>query len=137
MTIALAVAEEITRLGNEKISLTRIARRVGVSRSTVTRVLLGQWRPAKPRDIAVKIDLRKRCPVCGAKCLVPCQACIARKALRMTKPDSPSDSDGLRIRLKGADRKRYEALRLAKQQGRRPRKRKAAMPDELEELSTF
>ena len=78
-------------------SQAQIARRLGVSRSTVGRVLRGAWRPHRfrPREVSRLLQLwsavlarqpRPRsgvCGCCGSRVALPCVACLAGVLRRM------------------------------------------------------
>ena len=58
----------------------------------------------------------KRCPTCGALVYGKCLACIAKNAPRTTcRTNAAARGITLGIDLRGAARKRYEALRKLKE----------------------
>mgnify|MGYP003131098992 CR=1 FL=1 len=72
MTIALETENKIRKLSGYGLSQREISRRIGVSRDTVRRVVIGEQVNRQS----------KRCPECGALVFMPCRACKVRSEFK-------------------------------------------------------
>mgnify|MGYP000859455541 FL=1 len=115
--ISLHCLEEVHRLVAEgRLSLRQIAMTVGVSRKTVRKIALGQYRRPHPRppghEVAFSQGPLERCPRCGVKVYTPCLACYLREtqAARRRSPDKLLD-EPLGLNLREEHRLRYEQIR--------------------------
>ncbi|MGD9636618.1 MAG: helix-turn-helix domain-containing protein [Pirellulales bacterium] len=86
--LSLSVVEEIARqLASGQLSQREIARRLGVSRATVSAVALGK-RGLHGRTAALepqepeRLDPPERCPKCGYLVHLPCLVCRTREYRR-------------------------------------------------------
>lgn len=83
-----AQVDEVRRLLAEgRVSQRRIARQLGISRSTVGLIASGR-RPDRPPPVAADDDPwadagpPQRCPTCGGMVYVPCRLCRVRELKR-------------------------------------------------------
>ncbi|HPP52808.1 MAG TPA: helix-turn-helix domain-containing protein [Thermoguttaceae bacterium] len=67
----------IHRLRRRGMSISQIAREVGVSKTHVHRLL----RSSVPPEWDIPTGPRRRCPDCGALVIWPCRACALRRQL--------------------------------------------------------
>ncbi len=115
--IPLQVVEEVRRLVAEgTLSLRKIARRVGVSRTTVGKIVSGRhvsfWLPRAEQANCVPTGPRRRCAQCGALVDLPCLACHVRAAwpgARRLRREPAAEP--LELNLKPEHRLRYEQIR--------------------------
>lgn len=112
--------EEIRRLlADGKLSQRAIARKVGVSRTTVAaivhrkRACYEQLR-YEPGEVPRR---RGRCPYCRAVVLLPCLACLVRHlmAAGTLKPLPAGPEEPLRLDLRPAEFRRYLQVRLRRE----------------------
>ncbi len=83
--ISRALAQETQRLLAEgTMSQRKIAKRVGLSRSTVASIASGQWmakqqrRVTKTEPFVQPSGPIRRCPGCGGRVYMPCHLCRVR-----------------------------------------------------------
>lgn len=115
--IAHRVANEISRLlAEDQLPQREIARRLGVSRGTVSGISTGKRsvRTAKRREIEDD-GPPQRCPTCGAMVLMPCRSCRTRAAMaKLPRPPILARlrpwEEPLGVELRGDERGRYEAV---------------------------
>ena len=119
--LAPATVVECKRLHAEGVSQRQIAERLGISRSSVNRIVNGK-RPdyealktaRQQQALLVKIGAgpTARCPTCGAKVILPCQVCQLRKLMArgITPPKYVGPGGDCDLDLEGEDRKRYEQI---------------------------
>jgi len=117
--IAERIIAEVKRLLAEgRLSQNQIARKTGISRSTVQNVANGR-RPdyaARRRELTAggPTGPTQRCPGCGGMVEMPCRLCRARaavaagqRAFRLAGKECPP----IGVDLQGEERARYEAIR--------------------------
>ena len=83
--ISQAHAQEVQHLLDDgMISQRKIAKQVGLSRSTVASIASGEWtarqrlRTVKPEPFAQSTGPIERCPGCGGRVYMPCHLCRVR-----------------------------------------------------------
>ncbi len=112
------VAELKRLLARADLSQRKIARRTGVSRSTVGRIAGGKRKERVPKtkepwEIAATGKIG-RCPVCGAKVKLPCLYCIIRNLGKSgTETGVPLK---IALELKDVHQKRYEQVKAWREQ---------------------
>lgn len=113
-----AIIAEIERLLTTGISQRKIAERIGVSNTTVSRVASRQRQRVDRSD---RIDEAEgplvRCPKCGGRTRLPCAYCQIVETLQSVKRSAAksdlSTAEGYfcQIELVGEQRRRYEKIR--------------------------
>lgn len=99
------------------ISQRKIARKLGIGRSSVSRIARGKWRPKRrERDASWPLEdedaIKERCPKCHAMVIPPCVRCAIEaipKDRRRARPDPAADKNFI-VELRGRDNERYCAL---------------------------
>ena len=121
MALAQETVDHVQRLliagiGGEPLSHRKIARMMGVSRSTVNLIASGQRRLKMPREPDLIQDAAsgpvRRCPVHGTLVRMPCLACKIEALSRRYRRPNPERGDSMiRLELHGGERLRYEQVR--------------------------
>jgi len=125
--IAHRVVNEISRLlAEDQLSQREIARRLEVSRGTVSRISTGKRSDhTAERSEVENSGPPQRCPTCGAMVLMPCRGCRTRAAMaRLPRPPilerlRPWD-EPLGVELHGDEHSRYEAVHQSRSRSQNP-----------------
>ena len=109
-----ATVAEIVRLLEEGAKHRAIAKRVGVSRTTVGLISTGRRnvirRPSGRAEILEQLGPLVRCKGCGGRTRLPCRVCLARDR-PPTRSDTVDDEDDLALDLKPIQWLRYQEIR--------------------------
>lgn len=109
-----AVIAQIEQMLDSNLSLRKIAARLGVSHTTVSRVAS---RKRNQVDLSDQIDEAQgpivRCPKCGGRTRLPCAYCQITKSKRVIKitPSDLQPAEEFQVELVGEHRRRYEKIR--------------------------